>query len=885
MVQMYVIKRDGKKQPISFDKIHSRINYLAENPIILKNVNSSALSQLVIQGLIDSIKTSQIDEHSARLADALQTKHYEYNILASRIAINNHHKNTLHSFSDKMYKLYLNKDKNGNHAPIIKEDFNKFIYIHKNQLNNAIDYDRDYLYTYFGFRTMIDGYLLRLSDEDNTIIERPQDLIMRVAIQIHMPQSKVEFRNASLNKIIKTYNEMSLHYYTHATPTLFNSGTKEANLSSCFLLNVDDSLDSIMKVAWDTANISKLSGGVGFHIGNIRSEDSLIRGTNGKSKGVVPFLKIYNAIARAFDQGGGKRKGSFAPYMELSHPDIINFLKLKLNQGDENMRCRDLFIALWIPDLFMKRLEKTQTNKAVKQMWSVFCPDECPGLNDTFGDEYEELYLKYEREGKATNTYDVMEIMIAIKKSQTESGIPYMLYKDNVNRASMQNNVGTIKCSNLCTEIVLFTSANESAVCNLSSICLPKFVEDSYTEDEKTQSEDLRRKLDHEFPINPKMNWKKLAEIAGDITENLNNVIDVTFNPIVEAARSNFKHRPIGIGVQGLADVFLKFGVPFESDKARELNKKISEAIYYGALSKSTELCRDIYHKILKSDASDFVYKLYVQHTLDKYPELEKENILEVYTNKKDIPKTIGSYPSYTKNGGSHLYNGKFHWELYGLEAKDLSGLFDWESLRSHIKIFGVRNSLTTAYMPTGTTSNIMGCNPAFEPYVNNVFTRTTLAGKYTIMNKYLIKYLQDANMYDDKFNTYLKDNNGSIQNIEGIPENIKNLYKTAWEIKQKNIMQLAIDRQPFIDQSQSMNIWFEDFTLNKFISAQFVAWRGKLKTGVYYTRTREAVMPQKFTISAESAKELSLLETINANKINSNNEEPEEEICLMCSA
>lgn len=900
MNKMYVVKRNGDKQNISFDKIYNRINYLTDNPTVLKHVNAAELTQLVIQGLVDGIKTSEIDEHTASLSANLANKHYDYLTLAGRIAINNHHKNTLDSFSDKVTLLYMHKYNNA-----ISHKFNKFVNIHKNDINKKIDYNKDYKYEYFGFKSLEKGYLQHIKEHNENyvdgksdkkfkevIVERPQDMIMRVAIQLYMPEHSSEFREASLEKILHAYDMMSDHLYTHATPTLFNSGSNNPNLSSCFLLSSEDSQEGIMKTLTDCTKISKWSGGIGLHINNWRAEGSIIKGTNGKSNGVVPFLRMYNAGARAFDQGS-KRNGSFSIYMELHHPDIKRFLELRLvKPGDQNLRCPDLFIALWMSDLFMKRLENGED-------WSVFCPYECPGLNTTYGDEYEALYSKYESEGKARAKYDPMEIMEMIKESHDTSGLPYILYKDTINRSSMQNNIGVIQSSNLCAEIVLYSSSDETAVCNLSSICLPKFVEDHYSEEEQSMPEKRRRVLNHDFPVYPRMNWKKLAEIAGDITENLNRVIDITYTPTIEAARSNFKHRPIGIGVQGLADTFLKFGIAYDSDKAKDLNKKISEAIYYGSLSKSTELCRESYYKIMKTFAAEeateateaneeFVYNhaIYTDNILNIYPKLNEENIIATYKNAIDVPKAIGAYSSYASNGGSHLYNGKFHWELYGLETKDLSGLFDWESLRSHIKIFGVRNSMTTAYMPTGTTSNIMGCSPAFEPYVANVFKRKVIAGTFTIINKYLIKYLQDANIYTEKFNKYLLKNDGSIQSIDGIPDSVKALYKTSWEHKQSTIMQMAADRQPFIDQSQSMNLWFDDYSMDKFVSAQFFAWENKLKCGVYYTRTKEAVVPSKFTISSDDIKELSLLEVLNEKKRNEALiEEDTEEICIMCSS
>lgn len=1023
MVKMNVIKRTGKTENVSFDKIQNRIEYLADNPYPLDQVNSAELTQVVIQGLINNIKTSDIDEHSAKLAASLSTRNRQYLTLASRIAINNHQKNTLNNFVDKMTLLYLRVDKNGNSTPIISHLFNKYINIHKNKINAAIDYDRDYLFDYFGFKSLEKGYLESI---DNVRIERPQDMIMRAAIQIHMPTDKADFNDESyLVKIFHAYDRISLHYYTPATPTLFNSGHPQPSLTSCFLGGSEDSLEGIMHTFKNSCNISKGSGGVGLHVGMWRGKGSLIRGTNGYSDGIIPQLRIFNAGARAYNQGGGKRKGSWAIYLEMHHPDIMNFLKLKLNDGaSEEEKCRDLFPALWISDLFMERVEANAD-------WSVFCPDECPGLQDTFGEEYKKLYTKYESDGKARFTIPALAVWVAIKTMQDHSGTPYVLYKDNVNRVNMQNNLGTIKSSNLCvsgdtqiltdkgyfpikeltecdppvhnvwngevftpatfaktgveqelleietthgnvikctlyhkfiiesndgneveveaqnlnfgdklikfrlpnkdefenqqmietittvtglhdtycfkeplksrgvfngmllgncTEIIEYSSNEEYASCNLHSICLPMFVIDTYSEDELELDESERRKLDHEFPKYPKMDYKLLVTIAAEVTENIDRVIDCTHNPVIEAARGNFRNRPIGIGIQGLADVFLKFQVPFDSDKARDLNKKISEAVYFGALSKSTEMCRTKYHEIRKRVelTGEYVHTMYSKSTLEAFPQLiSEDNHIATYTDKNSIPKTIGAYPTYLANGGSNMSRGKFHWELFGLETKDLSGMFDWESLRDHIAVFGVRNSLVTAYMPTGTTSQIMGYSPCIEPYTSNVYKRTTLAGKFVVSNKYLTRYLHDNNLYSDEFNEYLLKFNGSIKDVDGIPPTIKELYKTAWEIPQSAIMQMAIDRQPFIDQSQSMNMWFDDYTLDKFTSSQFYAWKSGLKTGSYYIRTREAFTPQKFTISPDTQHLLSLSEAIRVEidrEINDTVKE-EEEICVVCSS
>jgi ribonucleotide reductase alpha subunit len=1015
---MNVIKRRGSIEPVSFDKIYNRVRYLTSNPSPLNDVNTAELTQLVIIGLKDNIKTTEIDDYSAELAASFGIKNLQYMVLASRISINNHQKNTLNGFSDKITKLYLHVDKNNKASPIIADAFYKYVNRNKSKIDKYIKYDRDYLYDYFGFETLKNGYLLTI---DGVIVERPQDLIMRVAIQLHMPMIQSDFDDVSyLEKIFAVYDRISMRYYTPATPTLFNSGSPTASLSSCFLLGSDDSLDGIMKTFAKSCTISKGSGGIGMHVSMWRAEGSYIRGTNGESRGIIPQLRIFNAGSRAYDQGGGKRKGSWAVYLEPHHPDIMNFLKLKNTDGkDEETKCRDLFPAMWLSDLFMERVRDNAE-------WSVFCPDECPGLQDVFGDEYKELYHKYEGEGRAKFTIPALDIWMAIHKMQENSGTPYVMYKDNVNRVNMQNNIGTIKSSNLCvsgdtliltdngqfaikdltecdppvhnvwngdkftpatfaktgvdqelleietthgatikctayhkfiiigpynteriveahmlrvgyslietglpnefldpnkiksiktlvvkedtycfnepiknrgifngmllgncTEIVEYSSNNEYASCNLHSICLPRFVTDSYSQEELLINESDRRPLNNEFPTHPVMNYKLLATIASEVTENLNNVIDRVHNPVLEAARGNFRNRPIGIGVQGLADVFLMFSLPFDSDGARVLNKRISEAIYYGAMSKSTELCRTIYNKIIKNFEESYEQVLYPDHVLEKYPLLMDENKLETYNNKKDIPKTIGAYPTYLSNGGSHMSHGKFHWELYGLESKDLSGLFDWETLRSHIAIYGVRNSLVAAYMPTGTTSQIMGCSPCIEPYTNNMYKTNTLAGTFTIINKYFVKYLQDSGLYTKEFNDYLLRVKGSIKDVVGIPDNIKALFRTARELKQSSLMNLAIDRQPFIDQSQSMNLWFDNYTLDKFTSSQFYAWKNGLKTGSYYIRTKAAFDPQNFTISPHIQNELNLLEI---HKMEKNNEhvadaDDAEDICLMCSS
>lgn len=910
----YVTKRKGFKEEVNVDKINKRLKYLISEPTVLKNVDCFKLIQHTVQQINDNIETSKIDTYMSNLSASLGTVHIDYLTLAGRIAINNHHKNTLESFSDKMEILYMRKDIHGKICPLLNNEFYKFVKKNKKQIDKYIDYDRDYYIDYFGFKTLERGYLLKVNEK---IVERPQDLFMRVAIQLYIPEELKKYKDPSvMDKIKKVYNRISQKYYVHATPTLFNTGTVQGSYSSCFLLGTEDSRKGIMKTLDDCSEISKKAGGIGVHVSNIRGKGSIIRGTNGKSSGLVPFLRLFNDNARAFNQGG-KRLGSFAIYIEPHHPDILEFLDLRKNVGDENMRCRDLFLAVWVNDLFMERVRSDS-------LWSLFCPDQCPKLNECYGEEYKKLYLKYEESNLYVRQIKAREIFNSIMDSVKESGIPYVCHKDAVNRCNMQSNIGIIKSSNLCSEITIYSDSKQYGTCNLASICLPKYVEDTWSQEELKQSE--KRELNHDFPLHPKFNFKLLAEVAGELTENLNQVIDKNYNPTVECVRSNFNHRPIGIGVQGLADVFLKFRIPFESDEAKDLNKKIFEAIYYGALTRSTELAKEKYLEIYhyldeKTDCEkkqkEYKYYLYPKKVLNDiinnsymetienlqspYIELsekdkqsiknkiagiyKKESELDCFTNIEDIPKTIGAYPSYLLNEGSHISKGTFHWELFGLTEDDLSGLFDWESLQMHIKIYGVRNSLLCAAMPTASTSQIMGCSQGFEPYVSNIYKRKTNAGEYVVINKYLMKDLQDTGLWTNKIKNYIMLNNGSIQNIDGIPNNFKQLYKTAWEIKQKNIIEMGRDRQAFIDQSQSMNLFVEELDIRKFTALQFYSWRCGLKTGSYYIRTRPAMVAQKFTISPEIQKEFELQQLLKEQEKNKTLIDDEEEICLMCSS
>ena len=872
---MFVVKRKGTTEPANFGKIQQRLQWLKEDPVDLPNVNDAELAQMVIKNLRNNMHTSEIDNYSATLCASLSTVHTDYGILAGRIAINNHHKNTLNSFRDKIDCLYLRKDWSDHICPLVTDEFYKFVKKHHFEIDKAIDYNRDYLIDFFGFKTLENGYMIKVNDKT---IERPQDTFMRVAIQLHMNTDKDNKK--VLDRIFNTYDSISQKYYTHATPTLFNAGTPKGNLSSCFLLGTEDSREGILKTLNDCTLISKWSGGIGVHVSNWRAKDSLIRGTNGKSSGIIPFLRMYNDGARAFNQGG-KRNGSFAVYLEPHHPDVMQFLEMRKNQGDENLRCRDLFMAIWISDLFMRRVKSDAT-------WSFFCPDKCPDLNTSYGDEYDKLYIEYEQKGLAHSTVKARDVWKCIFESQKESGMPYICYKDTVNRSNMHDNIGTIQSSNLCSEIMLHSDSNNYSVCNLASLCLPNFVEDTYSEDELELPEEERRPLDHEFPTHPIFNYKKLLEITGDLVVNLNNVIDKNWNPLIETARSNFKNRPIGIGVQGLADVFSKFRIPFDSDEAYNLNKKISESIYYAALSKSTELSRDIWKSVRQQVATKpYTHNIYPREVKSQFPDLRKEDEKVVYSKVEDVPQTIGTYPTYLENGGSPLARGVFHWELYGLTNDDLSGAYDWETLRHHIKTYGVRNSHLVALMPTASTSQIMGCSSCFEPYISNIYRRKTLAGEFIIVNKYLIHDLQKYGLWGDQMKQYLILNNGSVQNIDGIPDHMKQLYKTVWEIKQKSLVKLAAGRQPFVDQSQSMNLHFEDFTFNKFNSVQFYAWEKKLKTGCYYLRSRPAITAQKFTIDPELQKKIEKKELIlqsqiqNASKISS---EPDM-LCLLCGS
>ena len=751
---MQVIKRNGKREDVSFDKITARIKRLCYN-LDPNFVDYFEIAKKAIEGLYDGVPTTQLDDLTAETAASMAIVHPDYAKLAARIAVSNLHKNTDKSFVRTMKNLYDYIDPETNErANLISDSMNDLITEHGDRLDSVIIYDRDYNFDYFGFKTLERSYLLRMHGQ---VVERPQQMILRAALGIH---------GDDIDAAIQTYHLMSEKWFTHATPTLFNAGTPKPQLSSCFLLSMtEDSISGIFETLTRCAKISQSAGGIGLSIHNIRAKGSYIKGTGGTSNGIVPMLQVFNDTARYVDQGGGKRKGAFAVYLEPWHADVFEFLDLKKNHGKEEMRARDLFYAMWIPDLFMKRVQANDT-------WSLFCPNEAKKLHDTYGDEFEALYLKYEAEGKARKVVQAQDLWFAILESQIETGTPYMLYKDACNKKSNQKNLGTIKSSNLCTEIMEYTSKDEVAVCNLASISLSKFVSDG------------------EF------DFIKLYEITRVVTRNLNKVIDVNYYPIPEARNSNLNHRPIGIGVQGLADAFILMRYPFESQEARQLNKDIFETIYFAAM---TESCL--------------------------------------------LAKEEGHYKSYK---GSPVSKGQFQYDMWNVKPSDR---WDWAGLKKDVANHGIRNSLLLAPMPTASTSQILGNNECFEPYTSNVYTRRTLSGEYIVVNQHLLKDLIKRGLWNNEMKEALMASNGSVQHIEDIPRELKDLYKTSYEISMKTIIDQAADRGAFICQSQSMNLFMENPNFGKLSSMHFYAWKKGLKTGMYYLRSKAAVDPIKFTL------------------------------------
>lgn len=751
---MHVIKRDGRKEAVKFDKITARIIKMCYGLDPL--VSPEAVAMKVIEGIYDGVTTSVLDNLAAEVAAAKTIDHPDYALLASRIAVSNLHKETKKSFSEVMEDLYKYIDPiTGQRAALIADDVYEVIQKHKEVLDSSIIYDRDFRYDFFGFKTLSRSYLLKINGK---IAERPQQMLMRVAVGIH---------KNNIVEAVKTYNLMSEGWFTHATPTLFNSGTPKPQMSSCFLLTMkEDSIDGIYETLKSCAKISQSAGGIGLAIHDIRATGSYIKGTNGTSNGIVPMLRVFNDTARYVDQGGGKRKGSFAIYIEPWHADVFDFLDLKKNFGKEEQRARDLFYALWIPDLFMKRVEENGE-------WTLMCPHECPGLSETYGAEFEELYMQYEAAGKGRKTIKAQDLWFKILESQIETGTPYMLYKDAANSKSNQQNLGVIKSSNLCTEIMEYTAPDEIAVCNLASLALPKFVTEAGT-------------FDHD----------KLFEVTYQATVNLNRIIDENYYPVEEARNSNMRHRPIGLGVQGLADAFIMMRFPFESEEAKALNREIFETIYFASMTAS-----------------------------------------------KDLAIAEGAYETYA---GSPVSKGIFQFDMWGVTPTDR---WEWDILKQEVKKHGVRNSLLLAPMPTASTAQILGNNECFEPYTSNIYTRRVLSGEFIIVNKHLLKDLVKEGLWNNEMRQKLMASNGSVQNINEIPQYIKDLYKTAWEISQKAVIEMAADRGAYICQSQSLNIYLENANFGKLTSMHFYGWKKGLKTGMYYLRTKAATDAIKFTV------------------------------------
>jgi len=774
---MFVIKRDGRKEVVMFDKITARVRKLCYGLNGL--VDPLKVAMRVIEGLYDGVTTSELDNLAAEIAATMTTTHPDYAKLAARISVSNLHKNTKKSFSETMKDLYTYVNpRTGKKAPLLSDEVYKTISENSERLDSTIIYNRDFGYDYFGFKTLERSYLLKLNGK---IAERPQHMLMRVSVGIHLND---------LDAAIETYELMSKKFFTHATPTLFNSGTPKPQMSSCFLLAMkDDSIDGIYDTLKQTAKISQSAGGIGLSIHNIRATGSYIAGTNGTSNGIVPMLQVFNDTARYVDQGGGKRKGSFAIYMEPWHADIFEFLDLKKNHGKEEMRARDLFYAMWISDLFMKRVEANEE-------WTLMCPNECPDLYNRHSEEFEKLYLKYEKEGKGRKKVKARELWEKILESQIETGTPYMLYKDAANRKSNQKNLGTIRSSNLCTEIMEYTSPDEVAVCNLASIALPMFIKNGA--------------FDH----------KELYRVTKRVTKNLNKVIDRNYYPVKEAENSNMRHRPIGLGVQGLADAFIMLRLPFTSDEAKKLNQEIFETLYFAAVTSSMEMA-----------------------------------------------KVEGPYSTFK---GSPMSQGEFQHNMWGIKDDELSGRWDWEKLRKEVKANGVRNSLLVAPMPTASTSQILGNNECFEPYTSNIYTRRVLSGEFIVVNKHLLEDLVDLGMWNENMKQELMRANGSIQHIETIPQDIRDLYKTVWELKMKDIIDMSRQRGYFIDQSQSLNLFMENANYSKLTSMHFYAWKSGLKTGMYYLRTKAAVDAIKFTLDNTKKKEAPLKAAIEAEVVTS---------------
>ena len=858
--QMHVKKRDGSLQEVKFDKILTRVKKIGQQSGV--SINFSALVIKIIDQLYDGIPTTKIDDLTAEQCATQSSQHPDYGTLASYIVISNHHKNTDPSFVNVMRRLYEFTDNDGIHTPLISQHTWNIIEKNADFLDDfvSVHSKNDFLFDYFGFKTLERAYLMKIN---GVIQERPQYMWMRVSIGIH---------GENLKKACETFVLMSEKYFTHATPTLFNAGTNRPQLSSCYLISMeDDSLDGIFNTLKECANISKWAGGIGLHIHNIRASGSLIRGTNGSSTGIVPMLRVFNNTARYIDQGG-RRNGSFAIYLEPWHADIVDFLDLKKNQGDEEMRARDLFYAIWMPDLFM---EKVKTNED----WCLFCPDECPGLADVYGNEFKELYIKYENAGKFKRKIKSRELWFKILDSQMETGTPYLCYKDAANYKSNQKNLGTIKSSNLCTEIIQYSNECETAVCNLASIALNRFVYlDGY--------------LDENTP-NHTFNYEHLHDVVRVVTRNLNRVIDINYYPTEKTRTSNLLHRPIGIGVQGLADVFFAMNIPYYSDEAIKINKLIFETIYHAALSESNlisaERSRFFVSSFDSQSSSDYEYARVAQSLDETFKLTDNE-----YNNLKNTPDLLGAYSSFI---GSPMSSGIFQFDMWNVTPTP--GRYDWDTLRSEIIKHGIRNSLLVAPMPTASTSQILGNNECFEPITSNIYMRRTLAGEFIMVNKYLIKEFISLGIWNQNVKNNIIANRGSIQHLDPsimsvLTDHIRNKYKTVWEIPMKHLIDMAADRGAFICQSQSLNLWLEEPNYNTLTSMHFYSWTRGLKTGIYYLRRKAKHQAQQFTIEPESVSKEGKegkeknddTENISFNKYNIGIESgSDENACTMCSS
>ena len=916
--EMYVVKRNGEHQEVSFDKILNRVKNLGNNMKPVLAINYSELVMKVIDQLHTNISTAVIDELTAEQCASLTTKHPDYGILASRIIISNNHKNTSPTFYEAMTKLHNFIDNHNNSVPLIHNTFWEKVEMYKEELNDMIDYNRDFEIDYFGYKTLERAYLMKI---DKVTIERPQHMWLRVALGIHGMSNTLD-----IGEVKKTYDLMSEKYFTHATPTLFNAGTPRPQLSSCYLISMEnDSIEGIYNTLQECAKISKWAGGIGLHIHNVRATGSHIRGTNGTSNGITPMLRVFNETARYVDQGGGKRNGSFAIYLEPWHGDILDFLELKKNHGDENNRARDLFYALWIPSLFMEMVKCNGD-------WSLFCPDNCPGLADCYGTEFNELYNKYANEGKAIKTVKAREIWYKILDSQMETGTPYLLYKDAANEKSNQKNIGVIKSSNLCTEIIEYSDKDETAVCNLASIALPRFVKETspnfkdvtiYTKNECSwcvlmklllKNKNVKYKevvLDNTQDFNAfKDKWQvstvpqlvdtdtlvggytavskllqntfdydKLHEVSKVITTNLNKIIDVNYYPTKKTERSNLLHRPIGIGVQGLADVFLLLNIPYHSEEAKIVNKNIFETIYHGALEKSYELSKErladmnIVHNYINFDVN--IFHNNYDDICRKYINISEKD-LSAFDRVKPIKKELnisnkllrGAYSTFE---GSPASKGILQFDMWGVTP---SSRYDWNLLKDNIKTYGLRNSLLVAPMPTASTAQILGNNECFEPFTSNIYSRRTNAGDFTMVNKHLLKDLINIGVWSENLKNNIILNKGSIQHLTNIPQALRDKYKIVWEIPMRHMIDMSADRGAYICQSQSLNLWLEDPNYKTLTSMHFYSWKLGLKTGIYYLRRKAKHQPQQFTIEPESNENTTpILDS------------EQDDVCEMCSA